>query len=123
MQALNMPKMGWVWLGCATVFFAILFTQGSVWFTPGASQAMGKQAADTAVTIALAPICVDRFKRASNASANLDSLKKIASEYDQETFVTKGGWATLPGSDSPRSGVAKLCAQMLTAIPVNAPQT
>jgi hypothetical protein len=115
MQDLNMPKSGWLWLGGGAIFFAILFTHGWAWFTPGAAHAMGKQAADAAVTIALAPVCVDRFKRANNASANLDSLKKIASEYDQETFVAKGGWATLPGSDSPKSGVAKLCAQLLTA--------
>ena len=114
MQDLNMPKSVFWWLVAATIFFVLLFTHGVVWFHLGAAEAMAKKAADAAVVTALAPVCVDQFKRSNNASANLASLKKITSEYEQEAFVTKGGWATIPGSDSPNSGVAKLCAQMLT---------
>ena len=113
MQELNMPRSGWIWLGGATVFFAILFTHGTLWFTPGAADRLGKEIAATAVARALAPLCVERFQRAGNASANLVALKKAPSEYDQETFITNGGWATLPGSDSPRSGVARQCGQIL----------
>ena len=113
MQDLNMTKSVMWWLVAATIFFVIFFTHGSLWFTLGAAEAMAKKAADAAVVTALAPVCVDQFKRANNASANLDSLKKIPSEYDQEAFVTKGGWDKTPGSDSPKAGVAKLCAQML----------
>ena len=113
MQKLDMPKPVFLGLVGATIFFVILFTHGSVWFNPWAAEALAKKAADAAVVTALAPVCVDQFKRANDASANLAALKKITSEYDQETFVTKGGWATMPGSDSPRYGVAKLCAQML----------
>jgi hypothetical protein len=113
MQDLNMPKSGWVWLGGAALGFAILFTHGILWFTPGAADKVGKQIADTAVAMALAPVCVERFEHAQNASANLAALKKVPTEYDQETFITNGGWATLPGSDSPRSGVARRCGQIL----------
>jgi hypothetical protein len=115
MQDLNMPKSGWVWLGGGAVFFAILFTHGTLWFTPGAADKVGKQAADAAVATALAPFCVERFQRANNASVNLAALKKAPSEYDQETFITNGGWATLPGSDSPKSGVARRCGQILVS--------
>jgi hypothetical protein len=34
--------------------------------------------------------------------------------YQQGTFIEKGGWATLPGSDSANSSVAQACANMLS---------
>jgi len=39
-------------------------------------------------------------------------LKKVSS-YQQSTFIEKGGWATLPGSDTANSAVAQACANML----------
>ena len=33
--------------------------------------------------------------------------------YDQTSFVEKAGWATMPGSTSPGSGVAKACAGLI----------
>jgi hypothetical protein len=115
MQPLNMPKVGWIWLGGGAVFFAILFTHGTLWFTPGAAEKLGKQVAEAAVATALAPLCVERFQHANNASVNLASLKKVPSGYDQETFIAKGGWATVPGADAPRSGVARQCGQILVS--------
>jgi hypothetical protein len=56
-----------------------------------------KERADTAVLAALALICVDQFRQAANASANLTELKKISFAWDRETFIEKGGWAIMPG--------------------------
>jgi len=61
---------------------------------------------------ALAPICVDKFQHAAGAEANLVELKKVSS-WQQTSFVEKGGWATLPGSDAANSSVARACAEML----------
>ena len=38
---------------------------------------------------------------------------KRVSSYQQGTFIEKGGWATLPGSDTANSSVAYACATML----------
>jgi nucleoid-associated protein YgaU len=51
-------------------------------------------------------------KDAVGAAANLAELRKVSS-YQQSSFVEKGGWATLPGSDVANSAVAQACANML----------
>ena len=64
--------------------------------------------------VALAPVCVDKFQRAGDASANLAALKKIDT-WSQGDFVEKGGWATVPGTNSSErvSAVARACAALL----------
>jgi len=42
-------------------------------------------------------------------------LKKV-STYQQGSFIEKGGWATLPGSDNANSAVARQCAEMLSTL-------
>ena len=76
---------------------------------------MAQKSASSAVVLALAPICVDKFQRASNATANLAELRKTAS-YEQGSYVEKGGWATLPGSDASNYAVAQACANMLSTL-------
>ncbi len=81
------------------------------WTTGGTAAKMVDEASKTAVTTALAPICVEKFQRAANAEQNLVDLKKTAS-YQQGSFVEKGGWATLPGNESSYA-LAQACATML----------
>jgi hypothetical protein len=76
---------------------------------------MAEKSATTAVVAALAPICADKFQHASDAAANLTELKKVSS-WQQGSFVEKGGWATLPGSDPANSAVAQACANLLTGL-------
>jgi hypothetical protein len=64
---------------------------------------------------ALSPICVDKFQRSAEASTNMTELKKVSS-YQQGSFIEKGGWATLPGSDAANSSVAQACANMLSSL-------
>ena len=42
----------------------------------------------------------------------LAALKKVSS-YDRTSLVEKAGWATMPGSTAPGSGVAKACAGLI----------
>src|SRR5260370_12282273 len=70
------------------------------------------EASRSAVVAVLAPICVDKFQHAANATDNLIELKKVSS-YMQGNFVEKGGWATSPGTDKANSAVAQACATML----------
>jgi hypothetical protein len=83
------------------------------WTLGGTVTKMVDEASKSAVTAALAPICVDKFQRTSNANENLAVLRKTAL-YEQGSYVEKGGWATLPGSDGSNYGVAQACARMLS---------
>jgi hypothetical protein len=83
------------------------------WALGSAVDKVAKDRADSAVVVALAPICVDRFRQAANATENLSELSKISYAWDRGTFVEKGGWATMPGAPSPDAAVARACADMI----------
>ena len=95
----------------AVATLAIGFYWGG-WVTGGTAKAMVQKSANGATVAALAPICVDKFQHQVDAPANLVELKKINS-WQQGSFVEKGGWATFPGSATPDSAVARVCAEML----------
>jgi hypothetical protein len=82
------------------------------WVTGGTAETIAKDRAATAVVAVLAPICVEKFRQAAGASANLAEMKK-ATSWGQSTFIEKGGWATMPGSTEPDSAVARACAETL----------
>jgi len=84
------------------------------WVTGGKAAEMARQQSEKAVVAALAPICVDKFRHAKNAGENLGKLNAIGYSWDKGTYVSQGGWATLPGSEEPTSGVAQACAEMLS---------
>jgi hypothetical protein len=86
------------------------------WTLGSTAKQLAEKSAITAAIAALAPICVDKFQRASGAAENLAELKKVSSSWEQRSFVEKGGWATLPGSDSANSAVAQACANMLDSL-------
>ena len=85
------------------------------WVTGGTAKEMTQKSSTAAVIAALSPICVDKFQHSAEASTNIIELRKVSS-YQQGTFIEKGGWATLPGSDSANSSVATACANMLTSL-------
>ena len=85
------------------------------WVTGSKATEMARQGADKAVTAVLAPICVDKFRHASNADANLIKLNAISYSWEKGTYVSQGGWATLPGNAEPNSAVAQACAELLAA--------
>ena len=86
------------------------------WVTGGKAAELAKQQADKAVVAALAPICVDKFRHAKNADENLGKLNAISYSWEKGTYVSQGGWATLPGNNEPNSGVAQACAEMLSSL-------
>jgi pimeloyl-ACP methyl ester carboxylesterase len=83
------------------------------WVTGGTAERLAKNSAATAVVAALTPICVEKFRQATDASANLVEMKKATYVWDQSKFIEKGGWATMPGSTEPNSAVARACAETL----------
>jgi hypothetical protein len=96
----------------AVVTLIIGFNWGG-WVTGGTAKEMSQRSATSAVVSALSPICVDKFQRSTEAAVNMVELKKVSS-YQQASFIEKGGWATLPGSERADSAVARACAEMLT---------
>ena len=83
------------------------------WVTGSKAAEMAQQQADKAVIAALAPICVDKFRHAKNAEENLGKLNAIGYSWEKGTYVSQGGWATMPGNNEPNSAVAQACAEML----------
>lgn len=96
--------------GAAAVAF-IGFNYGG-WVTGGAAETLASQRATKAVVAALAPICVENFNRARDASAQLVELKKVKS-WEQAAFITKGGWAAMPGATAVDNAMASSCAEMI----------
>ena len=105
----------WGIAGGAVAAAIIGFTWGG-WVTGSKAEAEATQRANTAVVVALAPACVEKFRGTADVAANLAELKK-ADSWSQGAFIEKGGWATLPGKIAPDqvSAVAKACAGLLTA--------
>ena len=103
----------WGMVGGAIAATIVGFTWGG-WVTGGRAESDATQRANAAVVVALAPVCVERFQRGADVSANLAALKKVDS-WSQGDFVEKGGWAVAPGAKSydQVTAVARACAVLL----------
>ena len=94
------------------IALAILgFTWGG-WMTEGSATTQASKQASNAVVTALAPICVDNFRRDQNSVEHLAELKKV-SAWDQGNFIEKGGWAKMPGTQVAGSAIPRACATLL----------
>jgi hypothetical protein len=104
-------------LGAAVgaVVLAIIGFGWGGWVTGGTAEKMAAQRADAATVLALSPICVDNFRRAPDAGAQLINFQKLSS-YEQRGFVEKGGWATAMGGKDPNPSVARACAEALSKL-------
>jgi hypothetical protein len=105
----------WGAVGGAVALAIVGFTWGG-WVTGGKAEATAAQQVNAAVVTALAPVCVEKFQRSKEAGPNFEALKNTQS-WSRGDFVEKGGWATLPGSQSPEQirAVASACATLLIA--------
>jgi predicted dienelactone hydrolase len=102
----------WGAVAGSVVTMIIGFSYGG-WTTSSTSARLAKIQADTAVTTALVPICVAKSKADGATVKKMGELRALASSYDQRDFVTKTGWATVPGSEDANSDVAGACAAAL----------
>ncbi|KRE12515.1 hypothetical protein ASE66_18460 [Bosea sp. Root483D1] len=107
----DLKPAAWGAVGGAIALAVIGFTWGG-WVTQSTAEREAKARSNAALVAALSPICVVRFQQQNNATEQLVELKKISS-WQQGDFIAKGGWATMPGSSSPDSDVAKACAAAL----------
>jgi hypothetical protein len=83
------------------------------WMLGSTGDRLATQRADAAVTAALVPLCVAQSKSDQAGAKKLGELRTMTSTYDQQEFVTKTGWATVPGSETPNADVAEACASAL----------
>ena len=81
--------------------------------TGGSADTRAAVAAHDAIVLALAPICVERFRAQADAGAKLGELSK-ASSWDRGGFIERSGFATMPGSKTSDSDVARACAEILS---------
>ena len=84
--------------------------------TGGTATKLANEQADTAVVVALTPVCVEKFLQNSDAKANLAVLQKISTNWEQREYLEKGGWATQPGAASSDYHLARACAEKLVQI-------
>jgi len=59
-----------------------------------------------------ASICVAQARSSSDSDASLAKLAALQN-WKRRDFIVEAQWAIMPGSDSPRGGVADLCAARL----------
>jgi hypothetical protein len=85
------------------------------WTTGGTAEKMAAKRAEMATVAALAPLCVESFRKQASAGAQLASLQKLAS-YEQRGFIEKTGFATAMGGTAPDSLVAQACADTLSKL-------
>jgi|SaaInl4_150m_RNA_FD_contig_21_1778009_length_755_multi_5_in_0_out_0_1 hypothetical protein len=94
------------------VVMAIGLFWGGVAVTAGSAESMAYDQTQAALVSQLTPICVDPFSRSDNKVQLLKDLGAKDS-WDRGGFVKTNGWATMPGSETPRDDIARDCADMI----------
>jgi hypothetical protein len=86
------------------------------WMLGSTAKQMAVKDTSTALVAVLAPMCADKFRSATEASANMAEFKKV-SAWQQDSYLQKGGWATFAGMTAPDLAIAQACAKILTTVP------
>lgn len=105
----------WICLGAVLLTMGIGFTWGG-WKTADAAQKQATTTAQTAVVDRLAGICVAQFGNDAQHAAKLGELQALGTSA-RSSFMSDGGWATMPGETEPDSKVVSACVKqvMVTA--------
>ena len=101
----------WGAIGGAIVLAIVGFAWGG-WVTGSTALKTAEETAEDAVITRLAPICVEQFNQDSEKDQKLIELKKEES-WKRSDYVTKQGWATMPGEEKADRRVASKCANLL----------
>ena len=84
------------------------------WHTANSAQRMAAEVSDKKVIAALAPFCVDQFRKSADPTQTA-ALLKLTTNYERGSFLEKGGWTGLPGSKETNWGVGRACGDLLAA--------
>ncbi|HEY64020.1 MAG TPA: hypothetical protein G4O02_05560 [Caldilineae bacterium] len=93
------------------VLLIVIFAAGWV-VTSSSAHATAEEIAEKAVVDRLAAICVAQFQQDPDRDERLKELKE-ADSWKRRSNVEEGGWATMPGDESPDRKVANECARRL----------
>jgi hypothetical protein len=111
---MNMPANTKPWIqggAVGAIALAIIGFGWGGWVTGGTSARNSAAASHEAVVAALAPICVERFRTQGDAVVRTALVK--ASSWERGSLIEKSGFATMPGSTTADSDVARACADIL----------
>ena len=113
MNLKTLKTVFWSAVGGALVWWIVLSSVFG-WMPAGSAEKKAGEKAEAAVLDVLTPICVARFQQDGSKAQKLDALKKENS-WQRDDFVSKQGWATMPGAEEPERGVAIECANQILA--------
>lgn len=82
------------------------------WMSGGAAEELANDRAETAVIVALTPICVANALKDPDSAAKLAALK-AESRWSQDDYVQDIGWATMLGEEKGDIKLAAACAEHL----------
>jgi hypothetical protein len=80
---------------------------------PSTAQKMTDDKVNTEVVRLYTPECVRHFEAQADMASHWAALKKAASDYDQQDFIEKAGFATPPGTKQANDDVATACVDKL----------
>ena len=103
----------WSCVASAVITIVIGFTWGG-WVRGATAQSMAETRVEDAVAKRLAQICVIQAKRDPARDQKLKELKSVLTTYERSDYVSKQGWAKMPGDQEADNKVADDCAELLT---------
>jgi|SRR5579862_2500390 len=113
--------LGWCCILSVVATITVGFAWGG-WVTGGTATKMSNDAADGASAKLAAAICAAQFNNDPAAAVQRVALDKLDT-WQRADFITKGGWATLPGVKDTVTGAADLCARQVTQVALPAEKT
>ncbi len=108
----SLKPAAWGVVAGAIAIMVIGFSQFG-WMLNSTAEKMANQRAETAVVAVLTPICVEKFQHQTGAKEKLAEFRQISTSWDRRSLIEKGGWANMPGTDTPNSAVVGACADKL----------
>lgn len=103
--------LGWCCILSVVATITIGFVWGG-WVTGGTAAEMSNKAAEGASAKLAAAICAAQFDNDPAVTVQRAALNKLDT-WQRADFITKGGWASLPGMKDPVIGAADLCAEQV----------
>jgi hypothetical protein len=85
------------------------------WTLESTAKQLAEKRSSAAMVAVLAPMCVEKFRGASDATLQMAEFKKVSS-WMQDSYIQKGGWATFPGMSGPDLAIAEACAKLLMPV-------
>jgi dienelactone hydrolase len=83
------------------------------------TSATATEGANAAVTAALIPVCVAQSKTDRASARKLAQLRTISASWEQQDFVTRAGWASIPGIPGPSPELVDGCTSALLKTAAN----